>query len=333
MRLTLGTLKPTIARILGMCTTNPKVTEYINEAQIRLLSRGHWVGCVQRYRVCVTDGCLTWPRQIEAIEAFAVCDNPGIVRNIWFEYVGNGPGLVSTDTSIGYTLVDRGEACTFEDMTGYTHNIRVQAELAEAAGLYIVLQGYDENNLWIQTNDSGTIIDGEKVLVSTVVQTSAKIFKKLVRVIKPVTVGRVNLYDYDPGTGIAIKIAAYDPDETLPTYRRSIIPNLANMENCETCDGEATTNKAITVVAKLRHIPVSVDNDFLILGNLPAFKDMIMSIKKREENLFQEAEAYEASAIKELQKELESYMGSGTVPAWRVQDRNTWGAGGVLNLI
>lgn len=333
MKLTLGQAKTTLARVTDKCATSAELLEWINEAQRRLLSRGRWVGSTVRYRVCVNDACLTWPRQVEAIEAFAVCDRPGVVRNQWYEFVANGPGLLDSDSAVGTQLIDHGDGfCSFDDMSGTTHNIRVQAEVAEVGSPYIILQGYDGSGQWIRTQDGGSWIDGEKVLISTTVQTSTKVFTRLVRVIKPVTNGRVNIYDYDSVAATQVLIGTYDPDETLPNYRRSLIPNLPNMEQCEQCDGTTTTDKQVTIIAKLRHIPVSVDNDFLIMGNLPALKDMVMSIQKLEQGKFAEAKAYEGSAIEELERELESFHGAGSVPVVRTQDVQTWGLYG-LNLI
>ena len=97
----------------------------------------------------------------------------------------------------------------------------------------------------------------------------------------------------------------YENDETVPIYRTSIIPGLANRTGCG--DSESCDSKKITVIAKLRHIDTVNDNDFFLLGNLAAIKLMAMAILKEERNLFEESMAYESKAIKELQDELSSF--------------------------
>lgn len=108
---------------------------------------------------------------------------------------------------------------------------------------------------------------------------------------------------------------------------------MQNISGCDTAStGSTCTNKSVTVIAKLRHIDVVNDNDWLILGNIGAFKLGVQAVLKENRNLFAEAQAYWAAALKELQDELSSYMGDGVIPVLRTEDRETWGAG-VLNVI
>jgi hypothetical protein len=104
-------------------------------------------------------------------------------------------------------------------------------------------------------------------------------------------------------------IALYEPDETIPNYRRSFIPGLSKT-NCCGVTGSCTS-KAVTVIAKMAFIPLRNDTDYSPIGCIPAIKDMCQSIKKSEDNLFVESAQWEAKAISKLQDELKHYSGSG----------------------
>jgi len=302
-----------------------------NQAQRRLMTRGKWVGTYARYRVCINSACVTWPRQIETIESFQICNTPGRVRDQFFEFLSNGPGGMKEDSNIGYQLLDRGMAATFDDPIADAGNkVRVHSDVTEDSSLRILIQGYDENAQWIRTQDSGVWVDGEYVSISTNYQYTTKRFSNITGVQKPITNGPVRLYEYNTATSTAVKaLAIYENDETVPLYRRSMIAGLSDMGSC---DGSADcTNKSVVVMAKLRYIPVRVDNDYLLIGNLPAIIDMAKSIDYMAKNEFQLAKAYEASAVAELQRELESHLGAGSVRPLRVEHYTTFGAGAIEN--
>lgn len=317
-----------------MCSTDSRIPDYVNEAQQRMMAKGKWVGTTQLYRICVgADSCLVWPRQIETIEAWALCDSPGIIRNGFYEFAGNGPGILSESSCWFRTLIDKGRACAFDEIgeNTLTKRVQVTADVPEDAGARILLQGYDENGAWIRTEDGGVWIDGEYVAISTTVTRTLNFFTTLTGVQKPVTNGPVRLAEYDDTGSMVIKqLAYYESDEEVPDYRKSFIPGMANIN--ESSDSSTCTNKTVTVVAKLRHIPVVNDIDWLTIGSLGAFKLMVQAILKEERNLMGEAAAYEGKAFSLLQDELHSYEGDGAIPVLKTESRDTWGAG-VMNIV
>jgi hypothetical protein len=327
-RLRLADLRPPVARVLNECTTSTRVRDVLNEAHRRLVRKGRWYGTIQRYQICVSNtGCLTWPRAIETIEGYWLCKCAGIIRNGWYETSLAGPGLLD-DANCTNTLLDRGTSATFNDIDNNHSLVQVVSDVAESAGKRILIRGYDENNNWVRTQDSGVWIDGEYVQITNANRFTANNFFKITEVIKDSTNGAVRLWQYDTTLGTATKqLAYYEPDETVPIYRNSLIPALAHQTHDSSSDCESTT---LTVIAKLRHIDVVNDNDFFLLGNMAALKLMSQAILKEERNLPDEATFYEAKAVKELQDELSSYEGDGQVPTIKMEGSNTWG-GNVLN--
>lgn len=335
-RLTLGEIKDTVARALGVCNTASKVADFVNEAQERLLNRpGRAVGSFQRYRICTNSSCITLPRQIRTVERFAICDDPGMVMPEWFEFQFNAIGIQDEDNMPGNMLIDRGTACTFEDITaGETdRKIRITCDVAEDASTYIWLYGYDENANWIRTQVGGVWVDGERLDLNACPQNSTNFFTSLVRVKKDETDGVVRLYEYDnTGAAVVQALAYYEPSEISPIYRRVFVPGLQNMSTCDGAE-DACTNKSITLYALLQHVPVAVDNDALVIGNRAAIKLMCMAIKMEEEDRLQEAAILENKAIAELEGELSAYHGAGMRVGLSFEDTRTWGAGDIENVI
>jgi hypothetical protein len=212
--------------------------------------------------------------------------------------------------------------------------IKVLSSHPEAADARILLQGWNDDGEWVRTLDAttGEYVDGEYVQLTNVAKYTTENFANFTGAIKPVTVGTVYLNEYDSVSGSLKPLAIYEHDETHPSYRRSRIPALDTIGTCaneNTCtEGETTVN----VLAKLRYIPVSADNDYILIPNLPALKDMVMSIDKAEKHLVQEAEYYENRAIRELANELKNHEG-GAIPQYDVQEPATFGVGHLEGVI
>lgn len=320
-RLTLAQAKASrIPQVLGLNPESPAFVAILNEATQRLLSRGTWVGTYGRYRICTFNGCLTWPRQFETIEAVALCDVALVIRNQWFEFMEQGAGLQGGNCNCdgGWQLFDRGNVCTFDDIRGTGKQVRVYADVAEDADAKILLLGYDDDGNWIRTFVDGVWIDGEQVAVSTTPVNSTKNFSSLVNVQKPVTNGSVRLYEFNTDDSTQRALAVYEPDETLPSYRRSYVGGISNLNNCgcvPNTDPDSCSQKTVTVMAKLAFIPVVNDTDYLLIGNVPALKEMCRAVRFGEQDsplAMQQAQTAEARAIAEVNAELVSWLGSGT---------------------
>ena len=335
MNLTLGVAKTTIARILGRSTSSSSVMDYINEAVERLMSRGNWPGTIVRYRACVNQAKITWPRQIETILKANVCDTPAPIANHWYEFAGSGPGTLHDTDCPGLVLEDMGNAPTFDDIGESGKLLYVLSTAGEDADAQILIRGYGGDATTdtepIRTVVDGSWVEGEYIDIAPGATFSTKYFINITEVIKPVTNGVVRLYEFTaPAT--YKPLAYYDPDETVPSYRRSRIPSLATFGECD-CDCCPTDYTSVTVLAKLAFIRASVDTDILQINNLPAIKDMVMSIQHAEKHNTQEAVFYEGRALRELQMQAKNADGGGTFPYYDVQDKAIYGAGDIEAVI
>lgn len=334
MKVTLGTAKARIAKHLNLCPTDSRTVEYINEAQRRLLESGKWKGTYGKFTICATNGCITWPRQIETIETVAVNEAVGTVRNQWFEFLESGYGLLDNKDNVGVQLLDRGETPTHKSLSGAGKPVRVYGFVTADTGKTITIKGYDTNNNWVrkEIGTTGTYQDGETVTIngSGYVDTSVS-FKSITSVSKDVTQANVQLYEVtDASTPTLVDIANYEPNETLPSYRQSLIPSLAGGKKC---DGDTDGKTSVTVIAKLRFIDAVNDSDILLVSDLYAIKNMAIAIKLEENRDFGAAGEYRGLAFDSLQNQLANHTGDGVVPVIQLTNLNTHGGGGIESLI
>lgn len=344
--LNLAAATPTVARVMGTCDTDARIADAINEVQDRYLMFGNWQGSVVAMRVCAASSCLVWPRQIGTILAYGICGRPGTIRDRWYQYLQNGPGMLSECCGCASDLIDTDPAATFEDIYGATSNVGMQCDVAEAPNTYAVIQGYDQNEQWIRTTVGGSYIDGFRLLLSTTLQVSPMLVTKVTRVVLPAARnGMARLYQVTGGSPVR-PLGFYESDETVPWYRRSFVPGLSRLASqgggssagCGCVGGSSSSTssttcccKEINVIAKLRHIRVAAPADWLILQNLPALKLGVMAMLKEERNLMGEADAYWSRGIQLLEAEKDNYEGAGTVTMLNVVGGGLLGGGAVEN--
>jgi len=321
-----------ISNILNYPPSDPRFLGAINEATERLIEQLKVVGSVMRYRFCASNGCITLPRQIETIEAAAVCNNPITIRNGWFEFVEHGNGQRVEDKGWDRNMVDRGIAVSFEDIRGTGKKLKVYFDLPVDNATQILFQGYDADGNWIKTSDgTGGYYDGELIVPSATGTLSTHYFSALTGVQKPITQGVIRVYEYDTVATTQRAIAIYEPDETRPTYRRILIPGLSTLGSC-TGTGDTCATKTVTVMVKIAFMPVYVDTDWLQINSLPALKSMCQALKKEENNLIDDAHKYEANAVRILQNQLQNHEGDGPVIAIKMPSNDSYG-GGVANVL
>lgn len=321
MRLTLGDLKnSSIPEVLNVPACSAKFRNIANEAQQRLVQGAElfW-GLWQRYAISICNGKITWPRRVASVLQFAYNDRPLAIRNQWFEFLEAGIGIRDPDCPCDLQVFDRGTACTFEDIDPNgdgDKKVRIRTSVAEASGLSFGVFGYKAvSGEWIRTFVNGSWVDGEWLTVPTTtdaVATSTNDFASITDIIKPVTNGDIRMYEY--GTEERI-IGLYENDETRPSYRRTLV-------------GSGCGCAQVTAMVKLEFVPAVNDNDWLLVGSLPAMKEMMRAVQKRDQDALDEAANFEAAAFKLLDRELAHYTGPGYKAPVRMEGQ-VWGYGGM----
>jgi len=308
MRRTLADAKASrIPAALGMCGTEQRFIDLLNEAQERLLTTGNWWGTFARYRCQASSGVLVWPRGVAAIQAVAVSSQPIRNRDIYFEFLELGPGIQDSDCSCMEGMVDRQNTPVFQQMTGVDSKVKVYSDLTADVGTNVLLLGYDENGEWIRTVQGGVYADGEVVAASAAGTLSTNKFSLITGIQKPVTNGTIRLYSYDTVTTAQYLVVNIQYDDINPSFRTSFIPALTQYAS-------STNTINVDVAVKLDFIPARKDTDYLIIQCLPALKDMMVAIalSEKEPTVDRKAAALNAgfaTAIPALEFELRHYKG------------------------
>jgi hypothetical protein len=288
-----------IPKVLGLCNDDSRLLEFTNEAIQRLLEKGRWWGTVVKARFCITSGCLTWPRNVAAIDAVQLDSSPIAVKNQWFEFLEYRDPSCCCETSA--KLQDRGTAPTVVDVVG-SKKVRAYITDTSDATKRVLIQGYDQNRSWVRTQLGGQWYDGEWLTLAYPHVTSTNYFTSITGIQKNETNLRVAIYEYNPVNGGMRTLAIMEPDEKIANYRRSYIGCLSNFSNPTACE-----SSTVTAMVKLDYAPVKKDEDWLLIANIPALKDMIMSITKLEKNETAEAQVLERKAIQTLNDELRTF--------------------------
>lgn len=324
-RLTFADVKASrIPLSLGLCPTDERLLQWCNEGREQLMNRaigGFW-GQTVRVQMCVSDGgCLVWPREAADVVAVAVCKTPIPIYNDLYPFIENvghvencdscscgcqcgGMALLSDNTTVASALTVL--------TTGNT--IRFYPADEADVGKTVLVQGYDQNLIWVRTTVGGVVIDGEQVtLALPFVDTATRWYRGApVSIQRQATAYRLLMYEHDVTNGGDRLLASYQPDETRPSYRRSILPGLSGT-NCgstaSTSCGGCGTTPLITAIIKLGYVPILTDQDWVYPSNLTALKYVIRSRKRDEENDDAGSEADLQRAIRELRRELDSMAG------------------------
>jgi len=307
MRATLKTAKDSrIAELVGICKNSAAFVSLINEVMQRLIVRGKWKGSWQRIRLCLNNGCVTFPRTVAAIYDIAMCGYVTPIRNAWWEFLPNEPGPISGTACDrgcpGQQFLDRGFHPTFSDVQ--PPNKRLRAYITDVAdvGKRLHVFGQDQYGNPIRT---GTTEGFYMTLADPYVQTDFDV-SVVTGVQKDVTVGRVPLYQVDTVSTIQLALGLYEPTETVAEYHRYYMSGL----NVHDSSCQCSTVKTVMAIAKLEFIPVANDWDYLFIDNIPAIKEMAMSIRFSEMDdsaSKQKALYHEARAIRELNNEKRNY--------------------------
>ena len=326
MKVTLLQLKQSFApQLVNLPACDARFVALANDAIQRLvMGPEKWWNLTYTYRLTVTSGLITWPREIATIEAIASCGYPMPIRSEWFEYVDGGYGLRDPNAYCGTNdlsqcrwdrqAFDRPMSCVFQDIdaTGNPKRLKFYTDCNASAGAVVTYHGLD----W-----DGNPITESVTLAYPGAVTSVNTVSRIDSIILPGTLTcSTRLFQYDTVALTQVAIGIYQGDETCPSYRRTFVGALCN--NCST---------VVTVKAKREFAPASKDTDVLLLGSIPAITEMMQAVQARQKQNFQAAIQYEQKAFEILDREASHYIGFGANAPLQIVS-GTWGGGGLPNL-
>lgn len=271
-----------------------RFNSYLNLAQERLINSGKWNGTILPVRFYSPSGMITLPRRFVSALAAKWSKDTGAnnfatgpikIRNGWFSYLNPISDLWTASywPRYGYNETffdDLGDGfVTFANTTYETYAIKIEAENANDIGESVVIKGKDLNNKDVTIS----------LVVSNPSTLSTQLFKGQITFFsKPITRGAINLYAVDGA--VQEQIGAYEATETTASYHRYAVPNEPSIDHLD-------------VICKIRFIPCVYDSDEVIVSNLGALKNMLMSLKWEDEGDMERSEMYFMKALQLLNGE------------------------------
>lgn len=335
---TWGDVKASIAEVSGtsgMPVTDPRVLAQMNLAQEELCQEGEFPGVVDRWKI-VSDGSgtLVLPAHLDRLMQITLGGKPAEIKSPWFSFVEWGPGIQddarfqNCETSFwrnwcgADNILEIGEKPVKRDLPDVLDQslvgpwiLRVYADPSsnENPGAYLLAQGTDVSGNVIRTavnNGSGLeYINGERIAISSGsgFAESTQSFATISAVTKPVTNSAVSLRAYN-GT-VEFELSNYQYNETTPSYHHYYSPWLHRIQDRDPC--------CRTVIARCRRrfVPIRSDSDVLMISNLPALRNMVRAIWKRDADNIESYSALKTTAVDILNKEAMGYRGKVRTPA------------------
>lgn len=306
-----------IPQHLGLCQEDiPRLCAYLNEGVQRLVQKGGesgWWGGYDKivFNVSQSDPYITLPLQYARMMQMDVCQSPIKIQNEWYEFLEAGIGLQSGCACGPLQAFERGTVSTAYDLTSTNQLLRVYITDQRDIGKRILFSGAkDENGNGIYTQDVQRPVIGLYLTLQTPFVDSDFIVTGFSAIAKDETYGDIVVKQVDATTGEESLLARLSPKVISPTYRRYYIHSLPR-NCCRNPDDD--TEVQVTALLKFDYQPVSQLSDFLLIGNIPALKEICSSIRHRESddlNMHSLAAVEERSAVKLLNEELTHYMGT-----------------------
>ncbi len=305
--LTLGEVRASSAiNIAGVSSTGQRFAELTNEATRRLMKRGDWPGTILPIFVCVARGCVVWPRYVGQVRKLNLCRMHHVpIKNIWWDFVPDGltrgpDGRANwlSYCGSGVGAVSYASSPTFSSVLGDGRTIRACSFTPLDDNKTIKLFGEDCNGQPLTTKGIGGWTDGITLTLKAPYVETAITVRRIDRVIKDFTQGPVRLYANNSGT--LEDLAYYEPSETNPSYQRSQL-HIPGCNNTPTgVSGDCPTTRPVVALVKLRFIPAKADTDLVLIPDIDALKNAMMSVRSEEANDFDLARQQMADAVHEL---------------------------------
>jgi len=336
-RKTWGMIKNQVGKAIGMGGDHPDLLPLANSAIQELWNEVDFIGKFQIYKIRVSGDChgnryITWPRQIETIEAIQSCNTPIGVRNMAFEFIENAPGNLETANRFygpraysfgsggaGRLMGDRAEVCTSEDINSKGKKVRAYNALPIDNGFQIIIMGYDNNGQWIRSLQNGAYVDGEYLTLNASNSPITSNYYSTITGIQFSSTprsGDIYITEYDPSLPAEERwLSTYEYDEEIPVYRRSILTGMPT-NNCP----------CVTALVRMRFYPIAKDRDYVQIGNIEALKNQLIAMQRRDNGKRTEYKLAHQDAVDNLNMELRQYQGVAPKKVISFQKRYLWGS-------
>lgn len=244
---------------------------------------------------CCGKKCVTLPREVETVLAVNVGGQPTLGFGQNFNFHLNGPG--DCRNSCEWSWVDAGaNHFTYRDLITPAKLV-AYLQTPEDNGKKLIVYGYDSAGNVLRRQVGGVWQNGYQVPTIfgvAIPDDTAPTIARITGITKDLSVGSMRLATTDSSGLTGVNLAVYEPDETVPQYRRIILNRGCNWVRVS----YLKSSKKFSSIYD--HVPLHSRMAFL-LG---------MQARKHYASLqIAEAHAYEADATRlelEAQQKLEA---------------------------
>jgi hypothetical protein len=170
--------------------------------------------------------CITLPREVETVLAVNIQGHPSLGFGTLFNFHLNGPGDRPGRTACEWSWQDGGDwHATYRDLITPAKLVAYLQNSADN-GKALIVYGFDDRGQVLRREENGVWMNGYRVPTIFGVampDSGAPTIARITGVFKDSTVGSVRLSTVDDSGTTGVLLAVYEPDETLPQYRRITI--------------------------------------------------------------------------------------------------------------
>lgn len=260
-----------------------------------LVNKGLTDALLGELSACVCNGCVTLPRDVGTVLGVDVCGQPTLLQDQFFRYHINGPGANAGPC----VITEMGQVCTYRDPSAACYLI---AEVTSAADNNKKLRVYanDVNgNKIFSAGPDGKLYEGFLVpMIFGFAQRNPNIppLGKIYRITKDVTKDYVSLIAINASDGVSqTKIGLYEPQETLPQYRRIKVPHKTE----------------VLVKYKKATLDIRSLDDWISIDNSEALEIACRAVKFRSDDKYSAARTAEEEASRILSEDTQAKLPSG----------------------
>jgi len=290
-------------QIAGATPNSDRFKNLLNEATERLLNRGDFDGTVVPIQVCVSSGCVVFPRYVGTIREAKTCCGQLFIKNQWYDFVERNWYDCLSGSRCENSMVAKGRVPTYNTIVGTGRTVRAYAQTNADHGKQVTIFGIDNNNQpLMHRNEDGDWREGWILTLKPGYAETTGYVSNINRVIKDRTQKNVTLFAFNSAAAVDSQLedlALYEPGETNPSFARYSL----NLPASVNSDGTAGL-RSLTALVKLNFIPVEFDTDLVLIDNTAALKLMMQGILCEEGNDDRTAEIKITKAIAELNHQI-----------------------------
>ncbi len=250
-RLTLATVRSILSPMVNPNDPNdPLFLQYLNEVLERYINSGKWKGNVITIRYESSTGFVTLPYNYLSVLANTYDRWPVPTFTQFHQYVEEGPGKVDETLHWPGILIDLGDGYVTQDNIPSAGVLRIHSSASDDGKTVRVYGNLNGDTVYDSDGN-----EGEEVTLAAPYATTTNQFTEMTGFVKPLTKERLYVRSWDGTT--ATLVATYQPNETVPCYKRY-----------QTGQAE----KEIRMICQRRFIPVVAETDFVIPGNISALR-------------------------------------------------------------